>query len=223
MDVEHLGPAVIDQLVDKGLIKHFADLYTLKMEDLVELERMGEKSSENLLNAIDASKDRGLQRVLAALGIRHVGGRVAEVLCGQFGSIDELGKASVEELTEIDEIGPIIAESVYRFFHSDAGRDAVRRLQSVGVKMTAPRRAAAGREVLTGKTVVVTGTLQGSSRKEAEDAIKAAGGRPASSVSKNTDFVVVGESRGSKADKAEQLGVELIDEKEFLRRLGRES
>jgi len=225
MDIENLGPAIIDQLVDKGLVRHFADLYALKAEVLVGLERMGEKSSENLLAAIEASKTRGLERLLAGLGIRHVGGRAAEVLAARFGDIDALAAAGIDELTEIDEIGPVIAASVHHFFASEAGAETIERLRTAGVQTTSarpPAQAARAADLpLADKTVVVTGTLEHFSRDEAKDAIKAAGGRAASSVSKNTDFVVVGESPGSKADKAEQLGVETIDEAEFLRRLGR--
>ena len=228
MDIENLGPAVIDQLVDRGLVKHFADLYLLKMEDLVDLERMGKKSSENLLAAIESSKQRGLVRVLAGLGVRCVGGRVAELLTAHFDDIDALAAASADELTAINEIGPVIAQSVYEFFHGKAGREIIQRLKDAGVRMTAvgprPRphpHAAGGALPLQGKSVVVTGTLEALSRQDAVSAITSAGGRAVSSVSKNTDFVVVGESPGSKVDKARTLGVEVIDEAEFLRRLGR--
>ena len=221
MDIENLGPAVIDQLVGTGLVSHFADLYSLKKEDLVALERMGEKSSENLLAAIEASKTRGLSRLIAGLGIRHVGGRAADVLAGRFGDIDAIADASVEQLTEIDEIGPIIAESIHGFFGGEAGAETIRRLKDAGVRMTASKQAGgAGEGPLAGKTVVVTGTLADFSRTQAQAAIKAAGGRAASTVSSQTDFVVVGENPGAKADKARRLGVEIIDEAEFKRRLG---
>jgi len=220
MDIKNLGPAIIDQLVDRGLVRHFADLYALKKQDLLELEHLGEKSSENLLGAISASKSRGLARLIAALGIPHVGGRAAEVLADRFRDIDELAAASVQELTEISEIGPVIAESIHAFFASPAGRQTIRRLKAAGVD-TSSKKAAAGTGALAGKTVVITGTLEGLSRSEAEQAVKAAGGRAVSSVSKKTDFVVVGESPGSKANKARQLGIETIDEAEFLRRLER--
>ncbi len=222
MDIEHLGPAVVDQLVDRGLVKHFADLYALRKDDLVALERMGEKSSQNLVEAIEGSKGRGLERVLAGLGIRHVGGRVAEVLAAHFRDVDSLMGASAEELTNVHEIGPAIAESVYGFLQSEAGRETIERLREAGVKLSAAAPAQApGERPLAGKTVVVTGTLPTLSRKDAEDAVKSAGGRAASSVSKNTDFVVVGENAGAKADKARQLGVETIDEAEFLKRIGK--
>ncbi|HQL72429.1 MAG TPA: NAD-dependent DNA ligase LigA [Phycisphaerae bacterium] len=237
MDIETLGPAIIDQLVDKGLVNHFADLYLLKKEDLLGLEKeyvrcegqakdrkpatMQEKSAGKLVEAIQASKGRGLTRLLAALGIRHVGGRAAEVLAEHFGDVDKIASAPVEELTEVNEIGPVIAQSVHDFFHSPSGREMIERLKAVGVKMTAERIAPAGPQPLAGKTVVVTGTLQTLSRSEAEAAVKAAGGKAASSVSKSTAFVVVGDSPGSKADKARQLGVEIVDEEEFLKRIGK--
>ena len=222
MDIEHLGPAVIDQLVDRGLVRHFADLYRLRKEEVSALERMGEKSAANLIEAIEGSKSRSPARLLAGLGIRHVGARAAEVLVGRYGGIDAIAAASLEELTEVEEIGPVIAASVRQFFDSKAGRSAVRRLRDVGVKISGEQREAAeGESPLAGMSVVVTGALDGMSRSEAEDAIKAAGGRVASSVSKKTAFVVVGDSPGSKAKKAAALGVETIGEQEFLRRLGR--
>jgi DNA ligase (NAD+) len=235
MDIRNLGPEIIDQLVAEGKVRHFADLYRLGLEDLVGIEigrhtredgrviiaRMQEKSAGKLLKAIEASKSRGPARVLAALGIRHVGGRVAEVLAEHFGDIKAVAAASEDKLLEVEEIGPVIASSVHEFFHSVAGKETLRRLKAAGVKLSAPRRprgTAPG--ALAGKTVVVTGTLTKFSRSEAEAAVKAAGGRATSSVSKNTDFVVVGTDPGSKADKAAKLGVETIDETEFLRRLG---
>ena len=239
MDIDTLGPAVIDRLVDKGLVKHFADLYKLRKADLVGMElsshtdekgktvvhRIQDKSADNLLKGIKASKGRGMERLLAALGIRHVGGRVAEVLAGHFGDIDKLAAAGEEELTEINEIGPVIAANVRQFFDSPAGKETIGRLRDAGVKMTARRRPPRGEQAaarpLFGLTVVVTGTLENFTRTGAEDAVKAAGGRPASSVSKNTAFVVAGASPGSKLDKARSLGVEVIDEAEFVRRLGR--
>ncbi len=220
MDIENLGPALVDQLLDSGLVKNFADLYELKQAQLASLERMAERSSRNVVEAILASKSQGLIRLLRALGIRHVGARAAEVLAGKFGDIDGIASASLAQLTEIDEIGPVIAESVHQFFRSDPGRQTIDRLKAVGVVMTAKLTAQAGEEPLAGKTVVVTGTLESMSRSEALDAIKLAGGKATSSVSAKTDFVVAGPGAGSKAPKAQGLGIELIDEAEFLRRLG---
>ena len=233
MDIENLGPAIIDQLVDRGMVKNLADLYKLELWDLVGfalaefvnkdgkkvVQRIQQKSAQNILAAIEASKSRGLVRVLAGLGIQHVGTRVAEVLAEHFTNIDAISTASVEKLTEIDEIGPDIAESIQRFFAGHTGKETIERLQAVGVKMTAEPAPTKAAQPLAGKSVVVTGTLKNLSRKDAEAAIKAAGGRVVSSVSKSTDFVVVGDSPGSKADKARTLGVEIIDEAEFTRRL----
>jgi DNA ligase (NAD+) len=219
MDIKSLGPAVIDQLVTRGMVRHLADLFHLTIFDLGRLDRMGAKSSQNIVDAIAASKDRGMARVLAGLGIPHVGSRAAEVLAEHFASVRKLAEADVETLNEINEIGPVIAESIHLFFHSPAGAETLRRLEEAGVVLTSQSRPAEGNLPLTGKTIVVTGTLSGFSRKGVEDAIKAAGGKVASSVSKNTSFVVVGDSPGSKADKARALGVEIIDEGEFKRRL----
>ncbi len=222
MDIENLGPAVIDQLVNKGMVRHFADLYKLDLLTLSDLERMGTKSATNLLDAIAASKDRGCARLLAGLGVRHVGGRASSVLCGRFGGMDAIAAAKLEELSDVNEIGPVIAQSVYDFFRSEGGRETIQRLKDVGLKMTsaAPPRKEGGLS-LAGKTVVVTGTLEGFSRSEAERAIADAGGRATSSVSKSTSFLVAGSEAGSKLDKANALGVEVIDEKEFVKRLGR--
>jgi len=214
MDIDGLGEKLIDQLVDKGLVRSFADIYRLRKEQLVALERMGEKSAQNLLEAIEASKSRGLARLLNALSIRHVGAHVAEVLAEHFGSIDALMRASREELIALPEVGEIIANSVYEFFHSEYGRRVIAELKSVGVQMTATRRATRGGP-LQGKTIVVTGTLENYSREEIEQRIKELGGRAASSVSSRTDFVLAGKDPGSKLEKARQLGIPVIDEATF--------
>ncbi len=222
MDVEGLGDKLVDQLVEKGLVRSYADLYRLALEPLVALERMGKKSSENLLAAIAASKDRGLARLLAALSIRHVGARVAAVLAENFRDMSELEAADVERLSQINEIGEIIARSVYDFLHSDHGRAAINDLRSAGVNMESkakPAEAAAG--PLAGKTFVVTGTLAKYGRDDVEALIAQLGGRATSSVSKNTDYVLAGEKAGSKLDKAKKLGVTVIDEAEFERMIGR--
>jgi DNA ligase (NAD+) len=213
MDIEGLGDKLVDQLVGDKLVRGYGDLYRLTLDQLMRLERMGRKSSENLLESIVASKDRGLARLLNALSIRHVGTRVAAVLAGHFGSMDALLAADVDRLSEVGEIGPVIAESVYDFLHSKFGAETIRDLQGLGVKMKAPRAAAAG--ALQGKTLVVTGTLTKYKRDEIEELITRHGGRPASSVSKNTDYVVAGENPGSKLDKARQLGVKVITEEQF--------
>ncbi|MEX2186745.1 MAG: NAD-dependent DNA ligase LigA [Pirellulales bacterium] len=214
MDIEGLGDKLVDQLVADGLVKDYGDLYDLTLDQLVDLERMGKKSSENLLAQIEVSKQRGLARLLNALSIRHVGGRVATVLAEHFGSIDALCAASSEELTNVDEVGPIIAKSVHEYLHSAHGTTTIDRLAACGVGMTSPqRRAAEG--PLVGKTVVVTGTLEKYKRDEIKELIASLGGRAASSVSKKTDFVVAGEEAGSKLDKARSLGVRVLTEAEF--------
>ena len=223
MDIEGAGSVLIEQLVDTGLVKQYADLYTLheKWPALVNLERMGEKSAENLLNGIEASKKQPLSRLIAALNIRHVGTRAGEILAEHFGTMDALMAAGLEDLEQVEEVGPVAARSIHEFFRSRGGRQVVKSLRSVGVNMTQakPRRRAAGQR-LADKTIVVTGTLEGFSRKQIQDLIKSLGGRAAGSVSKQTDFVVAGESSGSKLDQARTLGVEVIDEAEFRRRAG---
>ncbi len=215
MDIEGLGDKLIDQLVNCGLVTTYGDLYRLTLDQLLALERMGRKSSENLLQGIAASKDRGLARLLNGLSIRHVGGRVAAVLTEQYRSMDALRKAGVEQLSETNEIGPIIAKSVYDFLHGSFGEQAINDLQRLGVKMESPRTAAGENRALEGKTVVVTGTLSKYGRDEINELITRHGGRAASSVSKNTDYVVAGEKAGSKLDKARAMGVPVITEAEF--------
>jgi DNA ligase (NAD+) len=223
MDIEGLGPAVIDQLVDAGLVKDMADLYDLKLEQLVGLERMGEKSSQNLLDAIEASKDRGLARLVGALGIPNVGVTVAEALAEHYPDIHELAGATAEEIDRIEGFGAEISESVAGFFRSEENRRVLKKLEAAGLKMTAerPTPRPAGGPDLTGKTFVVTGTLKTLSRKDAEDLIKSLGGKATDSVSKKIDYLVVGADPGSKLEKARTLGVKIIDENEFLKMIGR--
>jgi DNA ligase (NAD+) len=214
MDIEGLGDKLVDQLVDKGLVGRCGDLYRLRLEQLMGLERMGRKSSENLLEGIEASKGRGLARLLNALAIRHVGARVAAVLAEEFRSMKAIQAAGIEELSRVNEIGPVIAQSVYEWLHSDFGRNTVADLQQIGVSMdqaAVPRAA----RTLEGKTLVVTGTLQRYTRDEIEELISGHGGRAASSVSKKTDFVVAGAEAGSKLAKARELGVRVLTEDEF--------
>jgi DNA ligase (NAD+) len=177
---------------------------------------MGKKSAENLLAGIEASKRRGLARLLNALAIRHVGQRVAQVLADHFGSMEKLQSATLEELGQVNEIGGIIAKSVYDFLQSDYGRETIDDLRYLGISMEAEKKAApAAGGALAGKTIVVTGTLKTYKRNEIEELIQRHGGRAASSVSKKTDFVLAGEEAGSKLDKAKQLGVQVISEEEF--------
>ena len=215
MDIEGLGDKLVDQLVGEGLVRSCGDLYRLRLDQLIPLERMGRKSSENLLAGIEASKDRGLARLLSALSIRHVGTRVASVLAESFSSIDELMDADVERLSQINEIGPIIAQSVHEFLHSKFGSETIQDLKELGVKMESAARAASGSRALEGKTLVVTGTLSKYTRDEINELIIRHGGRAASSVSKNTDYVVAGQQAGGKLDKARQLGVPVLTEEQF--------
>lgn len=216
MDIEGLGDKLVEQLVQEKLVTNYGDLYRLNFSHLENLERMGKKSAENLLAAIAASRDRGLARLLAALSIRHVGARVASVLANHFASIDRLSAATVEALSDVPEIGPTIAASVHDFLHSEYGLATIADLRSCGVVMQeADQPTAAGTEKLQGKTLVVTGTLKQFTRDEIQALITRHGGRAASSVSKNTDYLVAGENAGSKLDKASALGVPVLTEEEF--------
>ena len=222
MFIEGLGESLVDQLVTQQLVTSYDDLYRLEKEQLAALERMAEKSAQNLLDQIAASRERGLGRLLNALSIRHVGRNVAMVLANHFDSMDALRSASLEELASINEIGETIAQSVYDFLHSDYGSGAVDNLARVGVKMEVdvPSVPTAGEAVLSGKTLVVTGSLQQYTRDEINDLISRHGGRAASSVSKNTDYLVAGEKAGSKLTKATELGIPVLSEAEFAKLLG---
>jgi len=261
MDIDGLGTSLVDQLVESKLVRDAADLYFLKKEDVAVLERMGDKSAENLINAIEKSKTNSLARFIFALGIRHVGVRAAEILAENYSSMDALAEAKTEELEEIHEIGPKVAESIVQFFQQ--GKNAGRmpalpgrnqwfgrtpaifssissrdipfktprfpaalspmspfsrmkgRFRLAGVKMSEEKAPVTGDQPLDGKTFVLTGSLQNMTRSEASEAIKKAGGRVSSSVSKNTDYVVAGDSPGSKYDRAQKLGIRILTEKEF--------
>jgi DNA ligase (NAD+) len=223
MDIEGLGEEIVNQLVDSGLVKSIPDLYRLTMEQLLELERMGKKSAQNLLDGIAASKQRGLTRVLTGLAIPHVGDTVAELITSVFRKVDELLSAPQDRLAQIKGIGPVLAESVYQYFHSTAGQKTIEDLRAQGVKLTEdPRpKPKQGGADLTGKTFVVTGTLSRYSRDEIEGLIKQLGGKATGSVSKKTDYVVAGESAGSKLDKARELGVPVLTEDDFEKLIGR--
>ncbi|WP_437206155.1 NAD-dependent DNA ligase LigA [Planctomicrobium sp. SH664] len=225
MDIEGLGIKLVEQLTAAGLLTSFADIYRLKdqRETLLALPRLGEKKLENLLEGIEKSKSQPLWRLLTALNIRHVGVSNARILADTFGTLDEIATQTAESLAEIHEIGPVIAHSIAEFFHSNVGRHIVEELRAAGVNFGSPVVRAAVPEAgpgqpLTGKTVVVTGTLPTLKREEAEDLIRQWGGKPAGSVSSKTDLVLAGEKAGSKLEKAQSLGIEVIDEAEFLRR-----
>ncbi len=219
MDIEHVGDKLADALAEAGLVKTFADLYRLKKEALLGLERLGEKSAQNVLEAIEKSRSCGLDRLLAGIGIRHVGNRVAYVLAQHFGSLDALAAASQAGLSEVMEIGPVIAESVYDFFHNRAGQHAVSELKSVRINPSVAKPTANEPRPLAGQTVVVTGTLPTLGRTEIEAMIVRLGGKASASVSKKTNFVVAGESAGSKLDKAKELKVPVLSEAEFLKKV----
>jgi len=217
MDIEGLGEAVVASLLKEGLIRGSGDLFSLRVEDVEKLERMGEKSGANLIAGIEASKSRGLARVLTGLGIPHVGARLAEILAGHFGSLDALMEASEEMLTEIEAVGPVIAASVVAFFKDPANLAVAGKLRRAGVKLTSDRPAAPAEEnpAFAGKTFVVTGTLSNRSREEAQALVRELGGRATSNVSKRTDYLLAGESPGSKLGKAKKLGVRVLTEAEF--------
>jgi DNA ligase (NAD+) len=220
MDIENIGESLVDQLIDAGLVKTFADLYRLKKEQILELERMGDKSAQNVIDGIAQSKSRPLDRLLSGLGIRHVGNRVAFVLAQNFGDLDALERATEEQLSSVHEIGDIIAKSVHDFFHTDAGKHTISELRRVGINPKM-EKAAVGEKLLAGQTVVVTGSLQKFKRDEIEALITGLGGRAAGSVSKKTSFVVAGDDAGSKLAKARELGVEILSETQFLKKIGR--
>ncbi len=214
MDIDTLGQERVRQLIAAGLVKKLGDLYRLRHEDLLQLERMGEKSSQKLLDAIEGSKSRGLERLLNALAIHMVGETVSRILGQHFQTMEAMQQASVEQLSVVYGIGDKIAQSVYDFLHSDAGQETIDDLRRAGVKLQAEGKAPTGGP-LSGKTVVVTGTLVNYSRDGIKKRIRELGGKDASSVSKSTDFVVAGEKAGSKLDKAQELGVPVLTEEEF--------
>lgn len=221
MDIEGLGDKLVEQLVAHKLVNNYGDLYRLTAETLINLERMGERSSKKLIEGIEASKQRGMARLLAALSIRHVGTTVANLLAKRFGSIERLQSASMHELLEIHEIGEAIAHSVYDYFRSPYGRADIEDLMSLGIRMEADESVEQG-DRFSGMTVVVTGSLEKFSREEAEEAIRLQGGKASGSVSKKTSLVVAGPNAGSKLDKAKTLGIRIVDEAEFLEMLGLE-
>ncbi len=219
MDIDGLGAAVVEQLLSEGLIADCADLYSLKYEDVVNLDRFAKKSAENLISAIDKSKNMGLDRVLFGLGIRLIGSRAAQILAEHFESIDNLISATHEELSSIPEIGEKMAQGVIEYFAQDKSMDIIGRLREAGVKLDYESQKESN--ILEGKTLVLTGTLPTLKRSEAKALIEANGGKVSGSVSKNTDFVVAGEEAGSKLDKAESLGITVITEDELLKMLNK--
>jgi len=224
MDIEGLGKALVDQLVDAGLVRDIPDLYRVALPQLVDLDRMGKKSAENFLEQMEASKSRGLSRLLAGLGIEMVADSMADLLANEFESMTALRAATPERLARIEGIGPERAGSIHDWFASEHGRELIDALIDLGVDMTeksAPRPAGLSGNALAGKSIVVTGTLTRYGRDEIELLIRQLGGKPSGSVSKKTDFLLAGEKAGSKLDKATALGVRVIDEVEFDKMIGK--
>jgi DNA ligase (NAD+) len=213
MNIDGMGDALVTQLTDRGLVKNVADIYKLTKADLLSLERMGDKSAQNILDEIEASKKLPLERVIYGLGIRFVGARTAQFLAEHFGSMEALAGASLEELQNVNEVGPRIAESIVEFFGIAANRKLIERLGEAGLAFKGKKKERGTK--LSGKTFVLTGTLSKYTRDEAKKMIEDAGGKVTGSVSKKTDYVVAGADAGSKLDKAKELGVAVIDEKEM--------
>lgn len=214
-DIVHLGPKIIDHLIENALIKDAADIFALTREDLEPLERFAEKSAQNLIEAIEKSKNLSLSRFIYALGIRHVGEETAIDIAKHYGSLEKIKQASLEELQNIQDIGPVVGKSIYDWFHNKENIKFLEKLEKAGIKLEAPKIKISKK--LAGKTFVFTGELKSMTREEAKEKVREMGGDISSSVSKKTDFVVKGENPGSKYDKAKKLGVRIIDEKEFLR------
>jgi len=214
MDIDGLGEKIVDQFVDKGLVKDVADLYALKEEEVAELERMAEKSAQNLLEEIEASKKNSLARLIYALGIQFVGERTGQLLAEHFSSLEELAAAKEEELEQVPEVGPKVAASIVEFFSEPSNRQLIKKLANAGVRPTTERREVKS-DKLAGKTFVFTGTLVNRTREEAGAIVQQHGGKVSGAVSNKTNYVVVGTDPGSKYDKAKELGVTILDESEF--------
>ncbi len=215
MDIDGLGPVLLEQLLQKGMISSPADLYTLKVDELQALERFGEKSAINLVNALERSKGNDLYRLVYALGIPHIGAKAAQVLCNAFPTMEQIQNASEEEIAQIEGFGGIMAKEVVAFFQKESVRRLVERLGELGISMEALQKESQG-DKLAGSTFVLTGTLPAMSRKEASQLIESHGGKVTSSVSKKTSYVLAGEEAGSKLEKAQQLGIPILTEEEFL-------
>jgi DNA ligase (NAD+) len=219
MNIDGLGEKIVDQLVEKNMLKDVADLYSLKLDTVAELERMAEKSAQTLLDEIEASKKNSLSRLFYALGILFVGERTGQLLAEHFASLDELAEATQEQLEEVPEVGPKVANSIVQFFSEPVNRQLIKKLQKAGVRPTAEKREVKS-DKFAGKSFVFTGGLANRSREDAGELVKQHGGKIASSVSKKTDYVVVGTDPGSKFDKAKELSVPILSEAEFEKLIG---
>jgi len=221
MNIEGVGDSLLDQFLEKKLIKNIPDLYSLKLEDLVSLERMGTKSSQNLLDEIEKSKQRDVARLIYALGIRYVGERTAQTLANHFKSIDDLSQSSYEELTEVEDVGPKVAESIVFFFRQPENAKLLKKLKEAGLNFSVEEEIE-GEKPLVGQTFVLTGKLTKLTREEAAEIIHKLGGKVSSSVSSKTNYVIVGESPGSKLNRARSLGVTTLEESDFLELVGKD-
>jgi DNA ligase (NAD+) len=221
MDIRGLSYARIQQLVDAGLVADVADIFAITAEQLVELDRFADKSAENLVAAIQSSRAQPLSRLIFGLGIRHVGATGAALLARHFGTVDRLAAASAEEIESIRGVGGVMARALRHFLDDETSQRLIEKLRAAGVNLTEPRAVESG-GALSGKTVVITGTLPTLSRTEAVELVESAGGRVTSSVSKATSFLVAGDDAGTKLEKARTLGTEIIDEAELRRRAGRD-
>lgn len=218
MDIIGLGISIVEQLIEKGLISNIADLYTLKIDDIASLKKNGQKFASNLIDAIEESKNNDLAKLINAFGIRHTGNKTSKLLAKKYKTMNKLMKASYEELSLIEDIGPVIADSIYHFFQQEQTKDLIKKLQKSGVNMKAIEESIDER--FAGKTFVLTGTLEKYTREEAQNLIEKYGGKTSSTVSKKTSYVLAGEEAGSKLIKAQSLGVTIISEKEFNEMIG---
>ena len=214
MNIDGLGENIIGVLLDKKMISNIADIYDLKFEDIASLKKNGKKFAQNLVNSINASKENDLYRLITALGIRHVGVKAAKILAKRYENMDNLAEATVESLSMVEEIGPIVANSIREFFEQDQTKDLLKRLKDAGVNMQRQKEEDED-DRFAGKTFVLTGTLDKYSREEASNLIEKFGGKTSSSVSKKTSYLLAGEDAGSKLTKAQSLGVQIISESEF--------
>jgi DNA ligase (NAD+) len=214
MDVEGLGASIVEALIEKGLIRSPADIYYLEEADVASLWKSGSKAAKKLIDAIHASKEQDVSRLIYALGIRQVGAKTGKVLASTFGNLDALMNASLEELTEVPDVGAVTAANIYGWFHQEQSRHLVERLRAKGVNFESKRILTDNR--FAGKTFVLTGALTKFTREEASEKIELLGGKAAGSVSKKTSFVVVGENAGSKERKARELGIPILSEDDFL-------
>ena len=217
MNIEGLGVALVDQFLEKKLVRNIPDLYSLNLEDLANLERMGPKSSQNLLDEIEKSKQRDVSRLIYALGIRYVGERTAQALADYFKGIDSLAKVSLDELIQIEDVGPKVGESIVFFFKQPENIELINKLKEADLNFSSIKKERKGERPLAGQIFVLTGKLSGLSREEATEIIESLGGTVSSSISSKTTYVAVGDSPGSKLERALKLGIPTLEEKEFLK------